>query len=705
MTPDKVLILDWSAAGKPKTGRDSIWLGSAGLQAEPPRNIPTRRAAEEILRDEIAMAQDAGYSLLIGIDFGFGYPAGFAKALTGKAHAPAVWSYFAAHLEDTSDNANTHRAMAATFNQNLPGSGPFWGNAEKRDYEGLSRKKVSSEPFAEFRRVEQRARTAGAQPKSLWQLSGAGAVGAQSLTGLPMLHRLAALEGVSVWPFQPVAGADVMIAEIYPSLIDTAAFEAFIQPRDAAQVHVLSQALYQAGQAGDLEALCAAAPVDVQREEGWILGVGAETILRGHTPEPLMPPRLSNDCFALPQGVAWLPVSEALSHLRSVLLPVADVRQCSVDTALGYVLAEDVRAVRAHPPAANAAVDGFGFAHDPKMSDAQAMHLPLARGRAAAGAPFDDRVPAGHALRILTGAVLPAGVDTVVLEEDTRADDRHVSFRGPIKPGANTRPAGEDVTAGAAILRQGQRLKAGDIALLCAAGCRDISVYRPVRIGVLSTGDELVAAGMQAAAGQIHDANRPMLISLLQHWGYEAVDLGIAADDPQRICAALNMGAQTTDLILTSGGASAGDEDHISRLLQREGSLARWRVALKPGRPLAMAVWRGVPVLGLPGNPVAAFTCAHIFAWPAIAAVSGVGWRAPQGFEVPAAFSKRKKPGRREFLRARLTASGAAEVFASEGSGRVSGLAWAEGFVDLPDQAADITPGSLVRYIPFSAYR
>jgi molybdopterin molybdotransferase len=195
-----------------------------------------------------------------------------------------------------------------------------------------------------------------------------------------------------------------------------------------------------------------------------------------------------------------------------------------------------------------------------------------------------------------------------------------------------------------------------------------------------------------------------MLLDILRRWGFDPVDLGHARDRAAAVRRALDRGAARADAILTSGGASAGDEDHVARLLAAEGNLSSWRIALKPGRPLALAMWRGVPVFGLPGNPVAALVCTLIFARPALLALSGAGWAAPLGFTVPAAFSKRKKPGRHEYLRARLTPDGAAEVFASEGSGRISGLSWADGLVELPDSAADIAPGTPVRYLPFAGF-
>ena len=416
----------------------------------------------------------------------------------------------------------------------------------------------------------------------------------------------------------------------------------------------------------------------------------------------LHPPPLRNDCFAMPQGVDWVPVEDALARLRGALHPVTTVETLPTAQAGGRVLAQDTIAARSNPPRPNAAVDGYGFA-GPAAEGPQTF--PLAAGRAAAGQPFVGDLPAGQAVRILTGAILPAGVDTVVLEEDCAVDGAAVAFHGPLKKGANTRKAGEDVVQGAPALPAGHRLRAPDLALLSALGIGQVTVYRPLRVAVLSTGDEIVGDPAQpAAAHQIYDANRPMLLELARSWGCVPVDLGHAPDDPAAIAAALDRGAAGADVILTSGGASAGDEDHVSALLRASGNLSSWRIAIKPGRPLAMATWKGAAVFGLPGNPVAALVCALVFARPACGLMGGAGWLEPQGVTVPAAFEQRKKPGRREFLRARLTADGAAEVFASEGSGRISGLAWATGLVELPDGPMEVTLGTPVRFIPYAAF-
>jgi molybdopterin molybdotransferase len=419
---------------------------------------------------------------------------------------------------------------------------------------------------------------------------------------------------------------------------------------------------------------------------------------------PIAPPRLRDDCFALPRGIHWTPVDDALAHLRRNLSPVVGVETLDVSAALGRVLAEDVMARRSNPPAPNSAVDGYGFAHAATGEGPQT--LPLVPGRAAAGVPFPDRVPHGAAIRILTGAILPDGVDTVVLEEDTASDGARIAFHGPVKPRANTRRAGEDINAGEVALPDGHRLRPPDLALLSAVGATRVSVHRRLRMGVLSTGDEIATdtGGPLLDAARIYDANRPMLLAMAERWDYLPVDLGHVGDDRAALAATLDRGADVADVIFTSGGASAGDEDHVSALLGAEGAIASWRIAIKPGRPLALGLWKGVPIFGLPGNPVAAFVCTVIFGRPALSVLAGGPWEAPASYTVPAAFEKNKRPGRREYLRARLTDDGRAEVFPSEGSGRISGLAWATGLVELEDGARRIAPGDPVSFLPYGSF-
>ena len=418
----------------------------------------------------------------------------------------------------------------------------------------------------------------------------------------------------------------------------------------------------------------------------------------------LKPPRRdrdsSGDCFALPPGVDWVPVDEALALLKDRVEPVTGTETVPLADLSGRVLAADISALRASPPAANSAVDGYGFARA-ALPEADAA-LALAEGRAAPGAPWPGSLPPGQAVRVLTGAALPDGVDTVALQEHVTVSGHQLRIARPPRQGANTRKAGEDLKPGDTALPARHLVRPQDIGLLASAGLAGAEAFARLRVGVLSTGDELVEPGRPAGAGGIYDANRPMLLALAARWGFQPVDLGRAGDTRDAVRDALDQAAGGADVILTSGGASAGDEDHIAALLKQAGSLNVWRVAVKPGRPLALGHWRDRPLFGLPGNPVAAFVCALIFARPALLRMAGRPWAEPVRITVPAAFSKSKKPGRREYLRARLTAEGAVEVFKSEGSGRISGLSWATGLCELPDGAAEIRPGSPVSYLPFS---
>jgi len=414
-------------------------------------------------------------------------------------------------------------------------------------------------------------------------------------------------------------------------------------------------------------------------------------------------PRLADDCFALPEGSVWTPVSDALSHLQANMTCVVELELLPINKAAGRVLAAPAYAKRSNPPYANAAVDGYGFAHG-SLDEASRAALPLVEGRSAAGVPFQGEVPFGAAIRILTGASLPSGVDTVIMQEDVRVEAGFVHFERGLKAGANCRAKGEDVDEADTALEAGRVLGPQELGLLVALGVSEVRAYKRLKVGVMSTGDELRQPGEAATKHQIFDANRPMLLDLLHKWGFEPVDLGVVADSPIAVQEALDAAAKSCDAVLTSGGASAGDEDHMAAVLKDGGALNLWKIAIKPGRPLALALWKGVPVFGLPGNPVAAFTTALIFARPALGALQGKGWQAPQAYWLPAGFDKSKKAGRREYLRARVNDNGAVEVFASEGSGRISGLSWADGFVELPDEAMKVKTGDLIKYLPFSSF-
>lgn len=705
---DTILIVDWSARSAPSPVRpaaDAIWLGQAGAAGPRETYHRTRSAAIAYIEERIAIELDAGRRVLIGFDFPFGYPAGFAQTVTGQADALAVWEWLAGTIKDADDNRNNRFEVAARLNALFPGTGPFWGRPADPGVDGLPQRGTErlGHGLPERRAVEDHVRRA--QP--VWKLYTAGSVGSQMLLGQPWLWRLRQTFGrrLSVWPFEDT-DAPVMLAEVYPSLLsrvvdDAAALEP-AAAKDQLQVRLLARALAQMSETGTIAAALDAAKGAALAEEGWILGAGAEEELLRAAVGPAQLPRLKNDCFALPAGVDWVPVEQALATLRDNIRPVAGTETLPLDVLCGRILAAEVTAARANPPAANSAVDGYGFAHASLGSGPQ--KLPLVQGRAAAGAPHRGSVPSGHAIRILTGALLPRGVDTVILQEDVTATATEIAFQPGLRPNANTRKAGEDVAAGAAMLPKARRLLPQDCALLAATGCTEATVFRRLRVGVLSTGDEVVETGSTIAPDKTYDANRPMLLGLVAAWNHSAIDLGHVADDRAKLRQAFDRAASASDVILTSGGASAGDEDHVSALLGEAGTMSTWRIAMKPGRPLALGFWNDVPVFGLPGNPVAALVCTLIFARPALSVLAGGTWTEPQAFTVPAAFEKRKKPGRREYLRARLTPEGTAEAFRSEGSGRISGLSWATGLVELEDGARNVRPGDPVRFIPYSSF-
>ncbi|MEM9967443.1 MAG: molybdopterin-binding protein [Pseudomonadota bacterium] len=679
-------MVDWSGGNDrgaaPK--KDAIW---AGVHRKAIRQDPiylrNRQVAEAWLTSFFAAEIAAGRRVLAGFDFPFGYPKGFARALTGSDNPLMLWDWLEREVEDTPKSNNRFDLAGAINCKFGGGQGPFWFNGLARDIEGLPRRK--DEIVAHF--PERRACEILAPGSfTCWQMGGAGAVGGQIFTGLAVLARLRRQFDVAVWPFEPLHVA-ISFVEIWPSLTVTEPPPDMI--KDAWQVSEVARQLSLLSE-DRLRAM-----LDVQApEEGWIFGLGFEQELRGEITPPLR-----NDCFALPPGIHWTPVEDALALLRERLHPVVSTEICDIRHALGRVAAADVTAPRAHPPLPNTAVDGFGVAGH---FGEGAHRIPLAQGRAAAGdAP--KQLPQGKAIKVLTGAALPSGVETVILQEDVAVADGAIHFQGPIRSGANTRAAGEDVIAGGVIVHRGRVITASDVALLSATGCSALPTYRSLKVGVLSTGDELVQPGTSAAPGQVYDANRPMLMALISRFGHVPVDLGHVGDDREALQQRFDDGARSVDVMLSSGGASTGEEDHVSAVLETAGAMALWRIAVKPGRPLALGMWRSVPIFGLPGNPVAAMVCTLIFARPALSLLSGAGWSEPHGFELPAAFSKRKKAGRREYLRARVR-DGKVEVFASEGSGRISGLSWAEGLVELPEPAMEIGPGDVVRFLPYSSF-
>jgi molybdopterin molybdotransferase len=412
--------------------------------------------------------------------------------------------------------------------------------------------------------------------------------------------------------------------------------------------------------------------------------------------------QLSDDCFAF--GGPMRSVDDTAALIASRLIAVEESEAVPLAIADGRILASDMVAPLPLPPFTNSAVDGYALRGDDLPGTVEKA-FPVV-GRIQAGMAPDRPVAPGQAIRIFTGAPLPEGVDTVYMQEDVRIDDAgRVVLPPGLKRGANVRPAGEDVAVGKAVLLAGHRMRPQDVALAAALGMTQVEVRRKIRVAIFSTGDEIVAPGNIRGPAQLYDSNRFMLMAMLARLGCETTDLGILTDDSGLIADALSEAASRHDLILASGGVSTGEADYVKAAVESVGTLVFWRVAIKPGRPVAMGVIRGTAFIGLPGNPVASFvTFAHI-ARAAIFALAGARQQPPVSRPLRAAFSYRKKAGRREYVRVSLrrTEDGTYEAvkFPREGAGLLSSLVETDGLVELGEETIQVEPGQTVQFLAY----
>jgi molybdopterin molybdotransferase len=412
--------------------------------------------------------------------------------------------------------------------------------------------------------------------------------------------------------------------------------------------------------------------------------------------------QLSDDCFAF--GGPMLSVDEAVGIIAAKVTAVQEMEAVPLVAADGRILARDVAAPLPLPPFTNSAVDGYAV-HGGDLPRKNEKAFPV-KGRAQAGAAAQAAKP-GEAVRIFTGAPMPENTDTVFMQEDVRLDERgQVVLPAGLKAGANVRPAGEDIPQGHVALKAGQRLRPQDVALAAAFGLTQFDVVRRIRVAVFSTGDELASPGTQRAAAQLFDSNRFMLIAMLRRLGCEVSDLGILRDQRGPLAAALKRVAGAHDLILTTGGVSTGEEDHVKAGVESVGRLVLWRMAIKPGRPVAMGIIAGTPFIGLPGNPVASFvTFVHVVR-PVVFALSGATPAPLVPMPVRAAFSYRKKSGRREYVRValRMATDGGLEAvkFPREGAGLLSSLVDTDGLVELAESVTTVEPGETVGFLGYA---
>jgi molybdopterin molybdotransferase len=417
--------------------------------------------------------------------------------------------------------------------------------------------------------------------------------------------------------------------------------------------------------------------------------------------------QLSDDCFAFAGPL--LPIEDMERLIAERVASVTEREQVPLRAALGRVLAEDVFAAVDLPPFDNSAVDGFAVRSQDLDSKAETRLVIV--DRVAAGHAPTRSLGAGEATRIFTGAPMPAGADTVFMQEDVRRDGDFVLLPPGLKRGANRRLAGEDVRAGNVILPAGRRLGAQHLALAAAVGLTKLTLRRRVRVAMFSTGDEIVEPGSQRPQPALFDSNRYLLDGLLARLGAEVTDLGILTDAPDALAPALTLAAATHDLVITSGGVSTGEADHVREVLEKIGRLVFWRVGIKPGRPVAMGIIpagsSNAAFIGLPGNPAAVFVTFARVVRPLFLRLAGALPEPLVALPVRAAFGYSKRKGRREYVRVTLrrAANGDVEAhkYPKDGAGIITSLTETDGLVELAEDTTTIAPGATVGFLSYAA--
>jgi molybdopterin molybdotransferase len=419
--------------------------------------------------------------------------------------------------------------------------------------------------------------------------------------------------------------------------------------------------------------------------------------------------QLSDDCFAFDGPL--LPVAEAERLIAERVTPVDGCETVTLRQALGRVLAENIVAPVNVPPFDNSAVDGYAVRGDDL--DAAAEKRLIVVDRVAAGHAATHAVEPGEAIRIFTGAPMPAGADTVFMQEDCRVDGDGVVVPPGLQRGANRRLAGEDMRVGAIALPVGRRLAVQHVALAAALGLTKLNAHRRVRIALFSTGDEIVEPGTALPPAALYDSNRYLLSGLIARFNAEITDLGILSDDPHQLKRALAAAAADHDLVLTSGGVSAGEADHVRSAIESIGRLVFWRVAIKPGRPVAMAVipsakgGHSAAFVGLPGNPVAVFVTFVRVVRPLLLRLSGALPEPLLAMPARATFSYKKRKGRREYVRVALRAAtdGVVEAvkYEQDGAGVLTSLTETDGLAELGEDVTTIEPGATIGFLSYAS--
>ena len=396
-----------------------------------------------------------------------------------------------------------------------------------------------------------------------------------------------------------------------------------------------------------------------------------------------------------------MPLDEALKHLVDSAVPLADEETVMLDEALGRVLSQPVASTINVPAWDNSAMDGYAVRHQ-DINDLDA--LPVVQ-RIPAGTNGQPLV-AGTAARIFTGAPVPEGADTVVMQEMVAREGELIRINGDVKQGSNIRSAGEDIRSGDKVIEIGTRLHPQYVGLAASTGIDKLVVKRKLKVAIFTTGDELTMPGHALEEGKIYNSNRYLFRGLLEKMGCEVIDLGNVADQYDATCEALTTAAAKADLILSSGGVSVGEEDYVKKALEDLGSLNLWKIAVRPGKPLAFGNVNDVPFIGVPGNPVSLFVTFSIFVRPFILRSMGVSDVTPVEYKVVAGFDWQRPDKRAEYMRAKLVTNDEGQtvvnVYPSRSSGVLSSVTWADGMVVInPEQ--QLKKGDRVRYIPFTS--
>ena len=383
-----------------------------------------------------------------------------------------------------------------------------------------------------------------------------------------------------------------------------------------------------------------------------------------------------------------MPVGKAREYIRAYLEPVSAVERVPIRAALGRVLAAEIRSTMNVPPQDNSAMDGYALRSADLKPEAE-VALRVA-GAAFAGKPFTGTVAAGQAVRIMTGGIMPPECDTVVMQERVKVEGDRVIIPGVLQKGQNVRLAGSDIRADAAVFTRGQLVRPAELGMIASLGIGEVSVFRRLRVAFFSTGDELVAIGLPLAPGQIYDSNRYTLYGLLTRLGVDVMDMGVIRDDPAAIEAAFEQAAEAADVVITSGGVSVGEADFVKQLLAKLGDVLFWKIAMKPGRPLAYGKIGAAHFFGLPGNPVSAMVTFYQFVRDALLVLMGVPDPAPLPMlKAVCTTAIKKAPGRTEFQRGILSSGSDGQwtvrITGDQGSAILSSMSQANCFIILPD--------------------